>query len=195
MRQIKRFLKILLLIFVFIGPGLNGPAYGKSINTNDQQITEGSNLPAFTLNVPSDIKMQEYLGVKNGANFTLNQMNAKLILVDILSVLCPQCHKNAPKVNRLFNIIENDPQLHSVKLFGLAFGDNSKLVDAYVQKYKVRFPIFPDPDDEIGDLFAGMGPPSIVITNKTGKVLFIHEGVIEDIDFVMEEIRSIYSQQ
>jgi len=149
------------------------------------------------MEVPLSADMQSYLGVKGSefSSFTLNQINSKLVLVEFFSALCPDCHKNAPKVNRLYNIIENDTDLNStIKMLGIAVGNDSKLVDVYKNKYNVKFPIITDPKSDIDNLLGNVGTPSIVLVDAQGKILFIHEGVIDDMDLLLEILHTFQSQ-
>jgi hypothetical protein len=95
-----------------------------------------------------------------------------------------------PQMNRIFNIIENDSELKSdIKLIGIAAGNNANEVDPFVKEFKIKFPVFPDPDNKIHELLGGAGPPGVILSDIAGNVLFVHEGVIEDIDFLLEKIR------
>ena len=62
-------------------------------------------------------------------------------------------------------------------------------IDPFVKEFKIKFPVFPDPDNEIHELLGGTGPPGVILSDIAGKVLFVHEGVLEDIDFLLEKIR------
>ena len=54
--------------------------------------------------------------------------------------------------------------------------------------------MFPDPDNKIHQLLGGAGPPGVILSDIAGKVLFVHEGVLEDIDFLLEKIRQAQKQ-
>lgn len=44
----------------------------------------GSQLPKFTLGAPDSSEVQQYLGLKSNAPFTLSAVGAKLVLIEIL---------------------------------------------------------------------------------------------------------------
>jgi thiol-disulfide isomerase/thioredoxin len=72
----------------------------------------GSPMPTFELsmlNNPVDLK---YLGLPAGGKFfKINQVKAKVVIIQIYSMYCPYCQAEAPNVNRLYAAIENSPVL------------------------------------------------------------------------------------
>ena len=168
------------------------PAYGSSGGIS---IAEGESLPDFKMQTTLSPEMLQYLGVKSGTEFTLRQIHSELIVIEVLSALCQECHKNAPRVNKLYNIISNDSGLSStVKMMGIAVGNDSRLVDVYKNTYKVKFPIVADPKDDINKRLGNMATPSIIVANNKGLILFIHEGLIDDMDMILDIIRTYHSQ-
>jgi peroxiredoxin len=182
---------ISLIFFTVLVAGIL-PVYGK---TAAASISEGATLPGFKMEMSLSPEMMQYLGIEAGPDFTIKQIHSKLILIEVLSALCQECHKNAPRVNKLYNIISNDSDLQAdVKMLGIAVGNDTKLVDVYKKTYKVKFPIVADPTDDINKQLGNVATPSIILTDKTGTILFIHEGVIDDMDMVLDVIRSFHSQ-
>jgi len=164
------------------------PANG---TTEPGAVAEGKVLPEFSLDIPVDPEMKQYLGVDGDAGFTLNQVQSKLILLEVFSAMCPACLKNAPRVNKLYKIISRDSDLKSsIVMMGIAVGNKEKLVKAYRKKYKVKFPVFSDPNGDIDNLLTGISTPTLLIADKSGKVLFVHGGPIDDMDYILAVIRS-----
>lgn len=191
--RIEKFV-ISLILLVFLAVLVAGvlPVYGK---TNAMPISEGETLPGFKMEMSLSSEMMRYLGVEDGPDFTLKQIRSKLIVIEVLSALCQECHKNAPRVNKLYNIISNDSDLQAdVKMLGIAVGNDTKLVDVYKKTYKVKFPIVADPKDEINKQLGNVATPSIIVADNSGTVLFIHEGVIDDMDMILDVIRTFQVQ-
>ncbi len=180
----------LIFLTVFIVGVL--PVYG---TTGATSISEGEILPSFKMDMMLNPEMLQYLGVESGPDFTLKQIRSRLVVIEFLSALCQECHKNAPRLNKLYNIISNDLDLKAdVKMLGIAVGNDTRLVDVYQNTYKVKFPIFADPKDNINKLLGNVATPSIIVADSTGMVLFIHEGVLDDMDLILDVIRTFHSQ-
>jgi hypothetical protein len=191
--RVKNFVMTVLslaLLTVFIAGVL--PVYGQTAAT---PISEGATLPSFKMNMPLNVEMLQYLGIDAGSDFTLKQIRSKLIVIEVLSALCEECHKNAPRVNKLYNIISNDSDLQTdVKILGIAAGNDIKLVDVYKKTYKVKFPIVADPEDDINKRLGNLATPSIIVADSKGMVLYLHEGVIDDMDLILDVIQTFHSQ-
>jgi len=189
----KKFcLAVLLLTMLTICAGGILPVYG---NTSPPSISEGKPLPGFKMNMILSPEMMQYLGLKTGPDFMLSQIHAKIVVIEVLSALCEDCHKNAPQVNKLFNIISNDPDLDPhVKILGIAVGNEAKMVDVYQNTYKVKFPIVADPKEEINKLLGDVGTPTLIVTDSKGVVLLIHGGLIDDMDMILDVIRASISK-
>jgi hypothetical protein len=106
------------------------------------------------------------------------------------------CEKNAPVVNRLYHMIQEDPALaKDVKIIGIAVGNSKKDADALKSKFQVPFPIFPDQSAELWTVLGKPSTPTMVLTTKRGKVLMSHEGIIRNFETLLKEIREIHKKQ
>ena len=161
-----------------------------------QPLSAGTQLPRFTLPAPDSQETQRYLGLKTMEPFTLSKIDTKLFLVEFLNALCPHCHSNAPVVNRLYKVIQEDAALaKDVKVIGIAVGSNKKETDAYKKNYKVPFPVFPDQDFDIGAAVEVPETPTTVLVSNSGKVLMSRRGVIENFDGFLKELREFHKKQ
>lgn len=112
----------------------------------------GRRLMEIPLPVPETQVHRTYLGLSEKgtsemSHFTISQIKAKVILVEVFSMYCPHCQKAAPEINRLYKMIQSDP-IHRdrIKLLGIGVG-NSDFEVAYFQKtYQIPFPLFSDAD-------------------------------------------------
>jgi peroxiredoxin len=102
----------------------------------------------------------------------------------------------APIVNRLYNAIKEDPALSKdIKMLGVAVGNDDKQIAVYKKQFRVSFPVVPDKKLEVFKTLGVPGTPYLIMTNKEGKVLMSHGGVIEDLDQMLKDIREIHKQQ
>lgn len=124
--------------------------------------TKGSALPDFTLETKNSAE-SSYLGVGPGP-FRVSNIKSDLVVVQVFSMYCPHCQKDAPNMNILYNKIESDPALKGrVKIVGIGAGNSQLEVDTFRQRYKVPFPLFPDKDYDIHDLLGQPRTPFFII--------------------------------
>ena len=104
----------------------------------------------FTLEAPADDVHKRYLGLSTDERFSLGQINAQVVIIEIFSMYCPVCQREAANVNALFGLIQNNSTLkEKVKLIGIGAGNSSFEVDFFKEKYSIEFPLFSDSDFSI----------------------------------------------
>ena len=87
-------------------------------------IQAGDSFPETPLPVPEDRGYRHYLGTSEGYHFTLKEVSANLIVVEILSVHCPSCQRQIKAYNELYDLIDADPQTSGrIKIIGIAAGN------------------------------------------------------------------------
>jgi peroxiredoxin len=106
---------------------------------------KGEPFPAITLPIPKDAEEKNYLGLTGSGSFKITQVKAQAVLIEIYSMYCPYCQKDAPGINELFQAIEKDPELKGrIKIIGLGAGNSAYEVGVYKKTYNVPFPLIPD---------------------------------------------------
>ena len=147
---------------------------------------EGGVLPEITLSVPDMHTHQDYLGIaKDKKTFHIPEIKAKVVLIEIFSMYCPFCQKDAPVVNELYDKIAHDEKLkNNIKLIGIGAGNSSFEVDFFQKTYHVNFPLFPDGDFFIHKMLGEVRTPYFigVKINKDGthSVFYSNRGAIEN---------------
>ena len=117
----------------------------KAAATTVKLIEAGDFFPEIPMPVPKDPKDRAYLGLSGGRTFTLKQVKADVVLVELLNVYCPVCRKQASVYNELYNLIQNDPETKGrIKMIGIAVGNEDREIKDFRDKYNVRFPVLPD---------------------------------------------------
>jgi peroxiredoxin len=106
---------------------------------------KGDPFPAVTLPIPRDANDRNYLGLSGSGTFKLSQIKAQAVLIEIFSMYCPYCQKDAPGINELFQAIEGDAAMKGrIKILGIGVGNSAYEVGVYKDKYNVPFPLIPD---------------------------------------------------
>jgi thiol-disulfide isomerase/thioredoxin len=118
---------------------------GWSTFAADKPPQKGETLPSIQLPVPKSLVEKSYLGLSREGSFTIPQIKARVVIIEIFSMYCPYCQKDAPGVNELYQLIEKDPDLKKdIKLIGIGAGNTSYEVGVYKKTYTVPFPLFSD---------------------------------------------------
>ena len=188
----KRFLTSLQLLACLLCALPCYTVYG----SKDQPFPAGSQLPRSTLPVPDSQQTLSYLDLTATEPYTISQIGAKLVFIEILSALCPHCQANAPVVNRLYQVIQSDADLaRDVKIIGICTENNKKQTDAFRKNFKVLFPLIPDEHYAIALTVKVTKTPTMALVTSSGKVVWSHIGVIQDFDGLLRELRENLKKQ
>lgn len=156
----------------------------------------GAALPEITLSVPQDSGLQKYLGVTGKKTFTIPQINAEVVIVEIYSMYCPFCQAEAPLINELYQKIQNNGNLKDkIKLIGIGAGNSEFEVEIFQKKYEVEFPLFPDADFSAHKMLGEVRTPYFigVRINKDGThtVIYSKLGGIKNADEFLSVITGL----
>ena len=148
----------------------------------------GARMPPLPVAMPVDADHRAYLGLEktgplNQAEATVDATSIKgrLLLIEIFSMYCPLCQREAPDVNRLYEAIEASPQLRGqVKMIGIGVGNSGFEVDHFRKHYQIKFPLFPDEDFKIHKDLGEVRTPYFIIVGlepeNRGRVLWTGAG-------------------
>lgn len=167
-------------------------AYGAE---KEKAFSPGKTLPQFTLGAPASAEEQEYLALEKREPFSLSQIPCKLIIFEIFSVFCLHCRRQASILNRIYEFVQQDPDLvNDIKMIGIAAKNKRDQVDTWKMYFDVPFPLFPDPRS---DIWQKIGKPDTICTlvlTTSGKVLATHLGATQGIEEFFREIRGFHTQ-
>jgi thiol-disulfide isomerase/thioredoxin len=138
---------------------------------------KGEVLPVMNLPTPKNPDERSYLGLSGSGLFKIPQIKAKVGIIEIFSMYCPYCQKDAPGVNELYRLIENNPYIKSkIKLIGIGAGNSSYEVEVYKKTYNVPFPLFPDKDFTIHKACGEVRTPYFMVVkiNEDGTHQIVH---------------------
>jgi peroxiredoxin len=155
---------------ILIGAILGLSLITTAVPAEDNPIAVGKQLPDFTLPAPEDTAHQAYLGLSAAEPFKISQIKAKVVIIEIFSMYCPHCQREAPTVNAFYEKIEKNPAYKSnVKLIGIGAGNSAFEIDFFKKKYAVPFPLFPDGDFSIHKKTGEVRTPYFIgIKNENG---------------------------
>ena len=145
----------------------------------------GGQLPDFELSVPADANDKAYLALPGdtlyfgrGA-FKVPQIKAPVVILQVFSMYCPHCQDDAPNVNALYRLIENNPATKGkVKIIGIGAGNNPYEVGIFKKRYQIPFVLFPDANFSIHKNLGEVRTPYFIVIrihpDGSHKVVYSH---------------------
>ena len=143
----------------------------------------------LTFSGPVSEADQQYLGLSQGGNFTLQDIQAPYVLIEIMRTTCPHCMEQAPAMNRLYRLVTNSDLGGKVRFIGVGESDRAPALQQFKADFKVPFPLVPDPDWDIGTLFNIQGTPTTVLLDKSGRVLLLEDGAFANAAQIFHRIK------
>jgi peroxiredoxin len=111
---------------------------------------KGKAFPEINLTIPEDSGHRDYLGLAGQGEFAIPQIKAEAVIIEIYSMYCPHCQREAGRVNELYQAIEQSPKYKGrLKVIGIGTGNSAFELEVFRKKYTVPFPLFPDADYSI----------------------------------------------
>lgn len=124
---------------------------------------KGEMLPEIRLPVHKDPMHRSYLGLSGEGLFKIPQIKAKAVIIEIFSMYCPHCQREAFRVNELYQIIEQTPNVKGkLKIIGIGAGNSAFEVDIFRETYKIPFPLFADVDYSIHESLGEVRTPYFI---------------------------------
>jgi peroxiredoxin len=168
MKKILMYLTVMILLF---------SAFTFSALSANKPPEKGEVLPVMNLPTPKNLDERNYLGLSGSGLFKIPQIKARAVIVEIFSMYCPYCQKDAPGVNELYRLIENNADIkNKIKLIGIGAGNSSYEVEVFKKTYNVPFPLFPDKDFTIHKACGEVRTPYFMVVkiNEDGTHQIVH---------------------
>ena len=153
------------------------PVQGVLSASEKEFIKVGDVLPELKLSIPKTPAHKEYLGLTGKDSFRIPEIKADVVIVEIFSMYCPHCQKEAPVLNKLYTMIENHPTAKGkVKMIGIGAGNDTFEVDFFKKKFEVAFPLFDDEEYIAHQACGKPGTPffAVVKKNDDGSAKVVH---------------------
>jgi peroxiredoxin len=188
----KRLIFLLILLCLFLSSSLLWAA--------GTPPRPGELFPDLSLPIPKNPKEKAYLGLTGDGSFTLVQVKTQVVIIEIFSMYCPYCQKEAPLINELYRAIEEDPGLKGkIKVLGIGVGNSSFEVGIFKKNYSIPFPLFADEDLIFHQTLGGVRTPYFVAVkldkDKTIRVIFSELGSIHKAKPFLQKITKLAELQ
>ena len=184
----KKILCLMFAVAVFFGWTL-------SAQTKVLPPKTDAPLPDFQLTVPENPVYKQYLGVEGTGQFRIPDIKAQAVIIEIFSMYCPFCQREAPRLNKLYEKIEKEARLKGrIKMIGIGAGNSPFEVNIFRKKYSIPFPLFPDKEFVVYKCLGETRTPYFIVVavgpGNSQKVIYSKLGAIFDFDDFLEIIRS-----
>jgi peroxiredoxin len=185
---VKNTLRIAFAFFLFLLLSVGGLT-----SAGNQPPLEGDVLPEIALTSPKSPTDQKYLGISGEATFTIPEIKAEVVIIEIFSMFWPFCQREAPSVNEIYRLIENDEKLKSrVKLIGIGVGNSEFEVEYFKKTFNIPFPLFPDEDflihKKLGEVMTPCFIGVRIMDDGTHKIFFSEVARTGDAGKVLKEL-------
>jgi len=146
---------------------------------------KGETMPDINLPMPEDEAVQKYLGLSGKGHFTIPDIDAEVVIIEIFSMYCPHCQSAAETVNKFYELMENNAGLKDkMKLIGIGVGNTAFEVNVFRENYNIPFPLFEDTDFVIHKKLGEVLTPYFIGIKKYGdgssKVFYSELGGFDD---------------
>jgi peroxiredoxin len=181
-------------IFWFVPAILVLLAVGVAVAYDSHPPKVGGPLPEIEIPMPANQADRQYLGLgSNGKTFKATQIKTKILIIQIYSMYCPYCQAEAPNVNRLHGLIENNPELKDkIKIIGIGAGNTLFEVGTYKRKYAVAFPLISDEDFKLYKILGEVRTPYFIAAKIDAggntEVIYSHLGALENIELFLAQL-------
>lgn len=165
------------------------------LKAENPQPEPGKKMVRFTLPAPKDPAGKKDLGLGDPVTeFTLSDLKTDLVLMEVIGVYCPQCFKQAPEFNKLYERLNKGKMKGRVAMFALAAGGTDPEIGELIQSGQYAFPVVGDLKYETHKLLGEPQTPFTILCRPDGSVLYTHLGIITDIDTFYAEIKGFLSK-
>jgi|YelNatPaOPRAMG01_1025707.scaffolds.fasta_scaffold61391_2 thiol-disulfide isomerase/thioredoxin len=143
---------------------------------------KGDLFPDINLKVPKTEGDKLYLGLEEKQAFKISDIKSEIIIIEIFSMYCPYCQKEAPIVNELFDKINKNLELKDkIKLLGIGAGNTQFEVDIFRENFKIEFPLIPDEEFLIHKAIGEVRTPYFFVIkkiNNKNNIIYSNVGTI-----------------
>lgn len=115
-----------------------------SESPNADPLIAGQIFPDVVLTGVLSDADKAYLGLEGEGPYKLSSVKTEVVILEIYSMYCPFCQKEAPDMVRMHGMIREKGLEDRIKIIGVAAGNSQVEVDVYREKFAIPFPLLED---------------------------------------------------
>ncbi|RST73706.1 thiol-disulfide oxidoreductase ResA [Siminovitchia acidinfaciens] len=123
----------------------------------------------------------------NGNQHQLSSYKGKGVFLNFWGTWCKPCEREMPYMNNLYKEYKDQ----GVEILAVNVGEPEYLVNKFVQKHDLVFPILKDKNKDIMNMYGVFNLPATLLVDPEGKVIKVEEGELTEgkIREMMESIK------
>jgi thiol-disulfide isomerase/thioredoxin len=111
----------------------------------------------------------------DGNIFNVQENKGKVIFINLWATWCPPCIAEMPSINRLFNDFQGN---ENIKFLLVDVENNPGKSNLFMKKRGFNLPVYFPAGDIPREWFSGTLPTTVII-DKSGNIVFHHEGLAD----------------
>ena len=156
----------------------------------------GDRLADLRLPTPESADTRDYLGLPPIDAFPVTAIAGKILVIEIFSMYCPHCQREAPAVNRLYQAIQDsEPLRDRVKMIGIGVGNSTFEINHFRKHYSILFPLFPDEDFTVHKAIGEVRTPFFIVAalgpKDNGRILWTGSGSMGALETFMARLNDL----
>ena len=192
MKVILLFFSFILLVFMF-GCATTGEEKSSNIIITAPGVEDKSiSFEDFKLPIPEE-EAKTYLGISGQGDFNISQIKTQILIIEVFSMYCPHCQKEAPRVNELYKSTQERIDLKDkIKIIGIGATNSAYEVNQFKEKYEIPFPLFPDEDISISKKLNVSATPTFIavkfLNNGDYEIFYFKSGSIGGVQQFLQKL-------
>jgi peroxiredoxin len=103
-----------------------------------------------------------------GRTVRLSALRGKVVVLNLWTTWCPPCIQEMPSMERLYHAFDGE----DLTLLAVSQDEDGRhAVEPFVEKMRFSFPIFLDPEHQVGDRYEVTGYPETFVIDRNGLVV------------------------
>jgi peroxiredoxin len=157
----------------------------QGVQAGNRTPDKGESFPDIALAMPDKPMERDYLGLKGKKTFKLSQVKADVVIIEIYSMYCPYCQKEAPTVNQLYDMINKRTDIKNrVKIIGIGAGNTPVEIGIFRNHYNIQFPLVSDESFAVHKAVGEVRTPYFFVvkinTSGPNSIIYSKVGSIQD---------------
>ena len=99
----------------------------------------------------------------------------RVVVIDLWATWCGPCRMQAQFLETLHHEYDGE----GVQFLAINSGEGQAAVDAFIAKTPFPYPVLMDPQESVMRRYQATGLPTVMVVDITGKVTFLHVGVVD----------------